>query len=105
MCLSKQAVAVATVKSVTGVPLLARAKFKPMLSKVSQPAVFVNHGGGPQPLMGQQPSVSKVLRKYAATLETKPAATSYPEYPPRDPARHRRNISLAYGVSDGESCR
>ena len=37
-------------------------------------AVFVGHGGGPLPLMGQQPSVAGFLGGYAATLPAKPNA-------------------------------
>lgn len=42
--------------------------------RATQPAVFVNHGGGPLPLMGQQPSIAGKLRNYAKTLESKPRA-------------------------------
>lgn len=38
------------------------------------PCVFVNHGGGPLPLLGQQPEVATFLRSYAATLPQRPRA-------------------------------
>ena len=42
---------------------------------VTQPSVFINHGGGPLPLLaGKQPAVTTVLRKYASTLEQRPKA-------------------------------
>lgn len=43
-------------------------------ASVSQPAVFVNHGGGPLPLLGQQPSIAAALRSYASTLDERPKA-------------------------------
>lgn len=39
-----------------------------------QPAIYINHGGGPLPLLGQQPSVANFLSSYAASLPAKPAA-------------------------------
>ena len=39
-----------------------------------QPAIYINHGGGPLPLLGQQPSISKFLASYAATLPEPPKA-------------------------------
>lgn len=46
----------------------------PAMPSFTQPAVFVNHGGGPLPLLGQQPSIAKALRSYASTLDRKPKA-------------------------------
>ena len=43
-------------------------------STVRLPAIYVNHGGGPMPLIGQQPSVARFLSSYAATLPSTPAA-------------------------------
>lgn len=39
-----------------------------------QPAIFINHGGGPLPLLGQQPRVAQSLRSFAASLPSKPKA-------------------------------
>eukprot|EP00756_Hemistasia_phaeocysticola_P020836 Hpha_TRINITY_DN15741_c5_g9::TRINITY_DN15741_c5_g9_i1::g.41267::m.41267 len=38
------------------------------------PAVFVNHGGGPLPLLGKQPRVAGFLKNYAASLPSRPRA-------------------------------
>ena len=39
-----------------------------------QPAVYINHGGGPMPLLGQQPSVAEFLSAYASKLSARPMA-------------------------------
>ena len=44
------------------------------MAAVRQPAIYINHGGGPLPLLGQQPSVANFLSSYAASLPAKPAA-------------------------------
>lgn len=33
------------------------------------PSVFVNHGGGPLPILGQQPRVADFLKSYASTID------------------------------------
>ena len=38
------------------------------------PSVFVNHGGGPLPLLGQQPNVASFLASYLKTLPSLPKA-------------------------------
>ena len=38
------------------------------------PSIYINHGGGPMPLRGQQPDVAQFLSSYAATLPEKPTA-------------------------------
>lgn len=38
------------------------------------PTVFIHHGGGPMPLMGRYPAVSKFLGSYIATLPSQPTA-------------------------------
>lgn len=38
------------------------------------PVVFVNHGGGPMPLLGQQPTVATFLRAYGAKFRERPRA-------------------------------
>mmetsp|Transcript_2983 Transcript_2983/g.4903 ORF Transcript_2983/g.4903 Transcript_2983/m.4903 type:complete len:307 (+) Transcript_2983:59-979(+) len=38
------------------------------------PCVYVNHGGGPMPLLGQQPDLAAYLSGYAANLPSKPTA-------------------------------
>eukprot|EP00913_Durusdinium_trenchii_P008639 g8113.t1 len=38
------------------------------------PAVFVNHGGGPMPILGKQPGIAKFFQSYPATLPTTPSA-------------------------------
>lgn len=38
------------------------------------PAVFVNHGGGPLPLLGRQPEVADFLGRYPGTLPAAPRA-------------------------------
>eukprot|EP00971_Amphidinium_carterae_P171608 3402262-Amphidinium_carterae.1 len=38
------------------------------------PCVYVNHGGGPMPLLGQQPDLAAYLSGYAAQLPAKPTA-------------------------------
>ena len=38
------------------------------------PTAYINHGGGPMPLLGQQDDVANFLRGYAATLPHKPSA-------------------------------
>lgn len=38
------------------------------------PALFINHGGGPLPLLGKQPAVAHFLSSYAATLPARPRA-------------------------------
>lgn len=43
-------------------------------SKVRMPCVFINHGGGPMPLMGRQPELAKFLSSYATTLPETPSA-------------------------------
>ena len=44
------------------------------MAAVRQPAIYINHGGGPLPLLGQQPSVANCLSTYAASLPAKPVA-------------------------------
>ncbi|KAL1522205.1 hypothetical protein AB1Y20_021843 [Prymnesium parvum] len=38
------------------------------------PAVYINHGGGPLPLLGEQPAVASSLSSYARTLPSTPKA-------------------------------
>lgn len=38
------------------------------------PAVYINHGGGPLPLLGKQPGIAEFLGSYAGTLPRKPTA-------------------------------
>lgn len=38
------------------------------------PCVFVNHGGGPLPLLGKQPGIAKFLQGYPRSLPSAPAA-------------------------------
>mmetsp|Transcript_23916 Transcript_23916/g.50155 ORF Transcript_23916/g.50155 Transcript_23916/m.50155 type:complete len:289 (-) Transcript_23916:305-1171(-) len=38
------------------------------------PAVFIDHGGGPLPLLGRQPAISSFLSSYASTLPAIPRA-------------------------------
>eukprot|EP00746_Dinoflagellata_sp_MGD_P112446 gnl/MRDRNA2_/MRDRNA2_49513_c0_seq1.p1 gnl/MRDRNA2_/MRDRNA2_49513_c0~~gnl/MRDRNA2_/MRDRNA2_49513_c0_seq1.p1 ORF type:complete len:293 (+),score=48.10 gnl/MRDRNA2_/MRDRNA2_49513_c0_seq1:35-880(+) len=38
------------------------------------PCVYINHGGGPMPLLGQQPDVQGFLSSYLATLPQQPRA-------------------------------
>eukprot|EP01063_Lacrimia_lanifica_P041744 TRINITY_DN9802_c0_g2_i1.p2 TRINITY_DN9802_c0_g2~~TRINITY_DN9802_c0_g2_i1.p2 ORF type:complete len:273 (+),score=93.01 TRINITY_DN9802_c0_g2_i1:509-1327(+) len=38
------------------------------------PCVYINHGGGPLPLLGRQPEVAEFLSGYLATLPARPAA-------------------------------
>lgn len=38
------------------------------------PSVFINHGGGPLPLLGQQPNVASFLSRYLKSLPTLPKA-------------------------------
>ena len=38
------------------------------------PAIYINHGGGPLPLLGQQPDVAGFLSSYVATLPEMPRA-------------------------------
>lgn len=44
----------------------------PSVSKF--PCVFFNHGGGPLPLLGRQPSVADVISQYPKSLSAKPSA-------------------------------
>lgn len=44
------------------------------MAQPRMPAVYINHGGGPLPLLGQQPDVASFLQSYAATLPRRPAA-------------------------------
>ena len=37
------------------------------------PCVYVNHGGGPMPLLGNQPNVANFLGSYGKSIE-KPSA-------------------------------
>jgi hypothetical protein len=34
------------------------------------PCAFLNHGGGPMPLLGRQPELAEALVQYAGTLPT-----------------------------------
>ena len=36
--------------------------------------VYINHGGGPLPLLGKQPGIAEFLGSYAGTLPRKPTA-------------------------------
>jgi len=38
------------------------------------PCVYINHGGGPLPILGQQPDVANFLRSYPSTLPQRPRA-------------------------------
>ena len=38
------------------------------------PTIYINHGGGPLPLLGQQPSVASFLSKYPSNLPYRPKA-------------------------------
>lgn len=38
------------------------------------PCAYINHGGGPMPLLGQQPGVAEFMSRYGATLPGKPSA-------------------------------
>lgn len=38
------------------------------------PCVYINHGGGPLPLLGKQPSIATFLGNYASTLSRLPTA-------------------------------
>ena len=40
----------------------------------SRAQVYINHGGGPLPLLGNQPGIAKFLGSYASTLPCKPTA-------------------------------
>ena len=44
-------------------------KSVPFLAKV-----YINHGGGPLPLLGKQPGIAEFLGSYAGTLPRKPTA-------------------------------
>lgn len=41
---------------------------------MTMPTVFIQHGGGPMPLLGRQPAVSNFLGAYMATLPSRPSA-------------------------------
>ena len=41
---------------------------------MSFPCIYINHGGGPLPLMGAQPDVASFLGKYASSLPMLPTA-------------------------------
>ena len=38
------------------------------------PCAYFNHGGGPMPLLGQQPGVADALSSYSGTLDVTPRA-------------------------------
>ena len=38
------------------------------------PCIYINHGGGPLPLMGSQPEIASFLRNYASSLPVLPTA-------------------------------
>lgn len=38
------------------------------------PSILVNHGGGPLPLMGQQPHIAKFLKNVPGMMPSKPKA-------------------------------
>lgn len=38
------------------------------------PCVYFNHGGGPLPILGQQPFVSQTIQSYSSTLINQPKA-------------------------------
>ena len=44
------------------------------VSSVLKAQVFVNHGGGPMPILGKQPGIAKFFQSYPATLPTTPSA-------------------------------
>jgi len=46
----------------------------PQGKSTRMPCLYLNHGGGPMPLLGQQPEVANFCSKYAATLPAKPSA-------------------------------
>ncbi|CAE8660512.1 unnamed protein product [Polarella glacialis] len=43
-------------------------------SSIRMPCAFLDHGGGPMPLLGQQPEAAKLLGGYAAQLPGRPSA-------------------------------
>lgn len=43
-------------------------------STTRMPCVYINHGGGPMPLLGRQPELASFLRGYAASLPRRPTA-------------------------------
>jgi len=40
-----------------------------------QPVIFLNHGGGPLPLLGKQPGIANFLSSYLSTLSTPPPSS------------------------------
>lgn len=38
------------------------------------PTIYINHGGGPMPLLGQQPAIAAFLSAYTSTLPQRPSA-------------------------------
>lgn len=42
-------------------------------SYLRMPCIYINHGGGPLPLIGHQPSVANTLRSYSSSI-TRPKA-------------------------------
>ena len=36
------------------------------------PCAYINHGGGPLPLLGQQPALATTLRQYSQSLQATP---------------------------------
>eukprot|EP00439_Symbiodinium_sp_Y106_P012041 s5670_g1.t2 len=50
------------------------AKLEESWSGERMPCVFVNHGGGPLPLLGKQPAIAKFLQGYRRSLPRAPAA-------------------------------
>merc|ERR1719272_2328193 len=38
------------------------------------PCIYINHGGGPMPLLGQQPAIADFLGSYLATQPQQPSA-------------------------------
>lgn len=42
--------------------------------QVQETEVYINHGGGPLPLLGKQPSIATFLGNYASTLSRPPTA-------------------------------
>ena len=42
--------------------------------KIQETEVYINHGGGPLPLLGKQPSIATFLGSYASTLPRSPTA-------------------------------
>ena len=49
-----------------------RACAKPVPARM--PTIYINHGGGPLPLLGSQPKVAAFLSSYIATLPARPSA-------------------------------